>query len=140
MKPKTKADPDLKSLVELATQEAGKSTTWADFANYLYNPYNGLITKPFPTSTDRRRFMKTKEYKQILEMLHELQDKTGFVEGAAPTRSRFVIDVPRSLQSSLMEEAVLEGVSLDQLVVAKLSTRLAEAIQKAPPKRARTAV
>jgi len=47
------------------------------------------------------------------------------VEGVTPQKSgRFVVRVPRSLHAALDREAAAEGVSLSQLVVAKLAVRL----------------
>lgn len=51
--------------------------------------------------------------------------QTGLVEGATPRKSgRFVVRLPKSLHAALEREAAAEGVSLNQLVVVKLSVGL----------------
>ena len=52
-------------------------------------------------------------------------ERFGLVEGATPKKSgRFVVRLPQSLHAALEREAVAEGVSLNQLVVSKLSLTL----------------
>ncbi len=49
----------------------------------------------------------------------------GLVEGGTPRKSgRFVVRLPQSLHAALESEAMAEGVSLNQLVVAKLALGL----------------
>lgn len=140
MTAKKKVETNPKTLLELARAKAAVAPTWADFANYLFNPHNGLITSPFPTREDRRQFKETSEYEAIMALLREVQDRTGLVEGATPTEGKFVVSVPRSLYPALVEEAIHEGVSVDQLVAAKLSTKLAVSTEMASPMRSRAAV
>lgn len=98
--------------------------SWADLANALYHPENGLITKAFPTRKEREAFIKSEEYEKIRELLAHAVDTFGLVEGAIPTRGQYVVRLPHSLHTSLEREAEQEGVSLDQLVVAKLAAPL----------------
>jgi hypothetical protein len=52
-------------------------------------------------------------------------DRHGLVEGGTPRKSgRFVVRRPHSLHAALEREAIAEGVSLNQLVVAKLAVGL----------------
>ena len=69
--------------------------------------------------------MESSEYREIQELLHGLIERDGLVEGATPAKSgKFVVRVPKSLHAALWREARDEGVSLNQLVVSKLSTPL----------------
>jgi predicted HicB family RNase H-like nuclease len=69
--------------------------------------------------------MQTPEYAQIQRLLADAINKFGLVEGATPKKSgRFVVRLPRSLHAALEREADREGVSLNQLVVAKLAAQL----------------
>jgi len=52
-------------------------------------------------------------------------DRHGLVANGTPKKSgRFVVRLPRSLHAALEREAIAEGVSLNQWIVAKLSVGL----------------
>jgi len=111
-------------LLEQAKDVAGSVESWADLANALFDPLNGLITRAYPTRAEREAFLKTEQYQQMRALLSEAMDTHGLVKGAAPKSGRFVVRLPRSLHAALEREAQREGVSLNQLVVAKLAAQL----------------
>jgi predicted HicB family RNase H-like nuclease len=112
-------------IVEKVEKVAGSAETWADLSNALFDPVNGLITRAYPGRAEREAFLKTKQYKKIRELLAHAIDTHGLVEGATPKKSgRFVVRLPQSLHAALEREAAREGVSLNQLVVAKLAVQL----------------
>jgi predicted HicB family RNase H-like nuclease len=116
---------DANRILEQAQQMAGSVETWADLANALFDPVDGLITRAYPTRAEREAFLKTEQYKKIRDLLAHTIDTHGLVEGATPKKSgRFVVRLPQSLYAALEREAVTEGVSLNQLVVAKLAVQL----------------
>lgn len=107
-----------------AQQLARSVASWADLANALFNPVDGLLVTAYPTRTEREAFVKTEQYKKISELLQNAMDTFGLIEGAMPKSGRFVVRLPRSLHAALEREAEREGVSLNQLVVAKLAAQL----------------
>ncbi len=112
-------------IVEQAECVAGSVEAWANLSNALFDPVNGLITRAYPTRAEREAFLKTDQYKKIREVLAHAIDVHGLVEGATPKKSgRFVVRLPQSLHAALEREAASEGVSLNQLVVAKLAVQL----------------
>lgn len=115
---------------ELLTQvkEATESlSNWADVSNALFDPTVGLLVRAYPDPSDRDEFMKTAEYKAIRGILTEAIEKSGLVNGAEPTKSgRFVVRLPKTLHQALEQEAGIEGVSLNQLVVTKLAVKLSQ--------------
>ena len=113
-------------LLEAARVEATKVTTWADLSNFLFDPDDGLISKAYPVGPERSNFMKSPEYKAIRKLISDVRDRTGLIEGSTPKKSgKFVVRLPRTLHAALEAEAEREGVSLNQLVVAKLSLSMA---------------
>jgi len=122
---KTKAE----NIVEAAKREADNVSAWADLSNFLFNPDDGIISTAYPVGPERTAFMKSPEYAEISKLIDEVQDRTGFIEGMTPKKSgKFVVRMPRSLHCALEAEAEREGVSLNQLVVAKLSMQMGQMI------------
>ena len=77
----------------------------------------------FPNARDRVAFARTKESRQIDRLIDSLLEPP-----AGPQRreysGKFNVRVPKSLHAALASEAAAEGVSLNQLVVAKLALHL----------------
>jgi HicB family len=116
---------DMGRLVDKAEQAAREAETWADLSNLLFDPREGLVARAYPTREARAAFVKTEEYRRLRRLVAESIERHGLVEGGTPKKSgRFVVRLPRSLHAALEREAVAEGVSLNQLVVAKLSVGL----------------
>jgi hypothetical protein len=118
----------VKSAAEIlaeAEQAARNAASWADLSNSLFDPETGLIAKAYPTREERAAFLQTEEYKRIRQLLHCAIERHGLVDGATPKNSApSVVRLPHSLHAALRREAAAEGVSLDELVVAKLSVHL----------------
>jgi predicted HicB family RNase H-like nuclease len=118
-------------LLRFAEEEARAVETWADLWNALFDPLEGAVGQAFPSRKERAEFLKTEEFKKIRVLIDEARERTGLVAGATPKKSgRFVVRLPVSLHESLVREARHEGVSLNQLVVAKLSAPLGETLQR----------
>lgn len=113
-----------KRVLTQAREIAQSVETWADLSNALFDPVDGLITRAYPLGAEREAFMKTQEYQKIRELLKNAINTFGMVEGATPKSGRFVVRLPRSLHAALEREAEREGVSLNQLVIAKLAAQL----------------
>lgn len=112
-------------LVDEASRVARTMPSWADFADYLFNSKTGLLAKAHPTRAERDKFAKSEESLKIQKLLEDLMRKHGVISGAVPKKSgRFVVRMPKTLHEMLETEAEYENVSLNQLVVAKLSMSL----------------
>ena len=96
--------------------------TWIEANNAIYGP-GGPFARLFPTAKDRLSFAKTKESQQIDRLIDILPEHP-----VGPQRreysGKFNVRVPKSLHAALASEAEAEGVSLNQLVVAKLALHL----------------
>jgi predicted HicB family RNase H-like nuclease len=82
------------------------------------------MARLFPTSADRAAFAKTKESREIDELIDGLPEPPVNPERREYS-GKFNVRLPRSLHAALASEADAEGVSLNQLVVAKLALHLA---------------
>jgi HicB family len=96
--------------------------TWVEANNSIYGP-GGPFARLFPTANERAAFVKTKESQQIDRLIDTLPEPR-----IRPQRrefsGKFNVRVPKSLHAELVGEAEAEGVSLNQLVVAKLALPL----------------
>jgi len=109
-------------LLQSAEELARSAESWADLSNALFDQTDGILAQAFSTRAEREAFVKTPEYRKINELLDQAKNRFGLVEGATPKkRGRLVLTVPVALHVALEREAANEGVSLDQLVVAKLT-------------------
>jgi predicted HicB family RNase H-like nuclease len=93
--------------------------TWVDASNAVYAP-GGPFGRMFLTEAERIAFGISKEGKQIDDLIASLPEP--------PVRplpkdysGKFNVRIPKSLHAALATEAEAEGVSLNQLVVAKLA-------------------
>jgi hypothetical protein len=113
-------------ILKQAQAEAVSASSWADLSNVLFNPVDGLVTRAFPKRNEREEFFATAQYKAIRDLISHSIQTNGLVEGATPAKKsgRFVVRLPHSLHEALELEAQKEGVSLNQLVVAKLAVQL----------------
>src|SRR5947209_10767925 len=112
-----------KQLLTLARKLAETSgLTWVEANNAVYGP-GGPFMRLFPNAKDRAAFAKTEEARQIDHLIDSLPEPP-----VNPQRreysGKFNVRVPKSLHAALASEAEAEGVSLNQLVVAKLALHL----------------
>ena len=110
-------------LLTLARKLAQTSgLTWVEANNVIYGP-GGPYSRLFPNAKDRAAFAKTQQSRQIDRFIDSLPEPP-----AGPQRreysGKFNVRVPKSLHAALANEAEAEGVSLNQLVVAKLALHL----------------
>ncbi len=123
------------TLLESAQDAAQVADTWADLSNALFDPESGLIAKAYPTRAEREQFVQTEEYRAIRKLIEEARQRTGLVAGATPSKSgKLLVRLPKSLHAALDMEAAEEGVSLNQLVVAKLAWQLSSLAKGSKPR------
>ncbi len=96
--------------------------TWVDANNAVYGP-GGPFARLFPNAKHRAAFAKTKESREVDRLIDGLPEPpTG--PQKREYSGKFNVRVPKSLHAALASEAEAEGVSLNQLVVAKLAMHL----------------
>jgi hypothetical protein len=96
--------------------------TWVEANNAVYGPA-GPFTRLFPGRKDRAAFAELEESRQIDEIIDGLPEPPVGAQRREYS-GRFNVRIPRSLHAALASEAEAEGVSLNQLVVAKLASPL----------------
>ena len=96
--------------------------TWVEANNAIYSP-GGPLARLFPAREDREAFSKSPERKQIDDLIDSLPEPPVRQE-PKEFSGKFNVRMPRSLHAALVCEAEAEGVSLNQLVLAKLALHL----------------
>ncbi len=113
----------VQELLTLATKLAETpGLTWVEANNAVYGP-GGPFARLFPTDEDRMFFAKTKESEQIDKLIDSLPDPLVGPQKREYS-GKFNLRIPKSLHAALAHEADAEGVSLNQLVLAKLALHL----------------
>ncbi len=122
------------TIVEQAKALANEVKTWADFSAAIFDQKTGLIAKTFSDPMEREAFFDSEQYKAINRILLDLMKKFGVAAGATPQKSgRMLVRLPKTVHTVLEVEAKKEGVSINQLAVAKLSVPLRESMDLSIP-------
>jgi hypothetical protein len=114
-----------RQVLEFAEQYARTATDWLDLHSALYK-VGGKASALFTTEAERAAFSRTEEYKRILALMDSLPrpDKEEIRELVSSANGAISVRLPRSVHAALLAEAKAEGVSLNQLCVAKLVAQL----------------
>lgn len=116
-------------VLQFAEEQAQSVASWADLSNALFDPINGKVAKAFATRAEREEFVQTEEYRKIRGLITAARQRFGLVPGATPrANGQLLVQVPASLHAALEREAIAEGMSLNQLVIAKLAASLSELV------------
>jgi predicted HicB family RNase H-like nuclease len=128
-KKKTKVNPKIlakaRQVLEFAQHRAETAADWIELSNAVFG-LGGKATELFDTESERTAFSQTEECKQIHALMDTLPQPQvkGFVEMVASANGAISVRLPRSVHAALLAEAKAEGVSLNQLCVAKLVAQL----------------
>jgi predicted HicB family RNase H-like nuclease len=120
---KRNINKSLQQLLALAGKLAETpGLTWVEANNAIYGP-GGPFTRLFPTKADRVAFTQAAEREQIDALIDSLSEPPLRPEPKEYS-GKFNVRIPKSLHAALVSEADAEGVSLNQLVLAKLAMHL----------------
>lgn len=109
-----------------------KGLSWIEVSNALFGP-GGKLTELCPTEAERAALAKTSGFKEILRVIEEARDDHGDPRGAvgnwmSTASGTTTLRIPKSLHAALLAEAEAEGISLNQLCLAKLAVQLRSAV------------
>jgi hypothetical protein len=114
-----------RQVLDFAEASAKEVADWLELHFALFG-VDGKATELFPTEAERSAFLRTGEYKQVLALLDALPrpKKSALREVISSANGAISVRLPRSVHAALLAEAKAEGVSLNQLCVAKLVAQL----------------
>jgi hypothetical protein len=114
-----------RQVLEFGEAKAEDAADWLELHFALFG-VKGKATELFPTEADRSAFLRTAEYKRLLALMDTLprpkRDEIRQIISSA--NGAISVRLPRSVHAALLAEAKAEGVSLNQLCVAKLVAQL----------------
>ena len=131
MRPKTKANVSkaitakARQVLQFAESKAKEVEDWLELHFALFG-VDGKASELFPTEAERAAFLRTAEYKRINALMNTLPHpkKNEMRELVSSANGAISVRLPRSVHAALLAEAKAEGVSLNQLCVAKLIAQL----------------
>jgi hypothetical protein len=111
--------------LEFAESKAKEVPDWLELHFALFG-VDGKASELFPTEAERSAFLRTTEYKRINALMNTLPHpkKDEMKEMISSANGAISVRLPRSVHAALLAEAKAEGVSLNQLCVAKLIAQL----------------
>lgn len=114
-----------RQVLEFAEVKAKEVSDWLELHFALFG-VGGKATELFPTEAERSAFLRTAEYKRINALMNTLPHpkKDEIKELVSSAHGAISVRLPRSVHAALLAEAKAEGVSLNQLCVAKLIAQL----------------
>ena len=114
-----------RQLLAFAEQRAPEAADWLELHFALFG-VDGKASELFPTEAERAAFLRTAEYKRINALMNTLPHpkKNEMRELVSSANGAISVRLPRSVHAALLAEAKAEGVSLNQLCVAKLIAQL----------------
>lgn len=114
-----------KELVAFAKDLQRSGLNWLQMQNALYGP-GGKYPELFSSQPDRTAFSGSpadKELTSILDGLPQLDHDTN-----RAASGKLLVRMPKSVHQALIAEAEAEQVSLNQLILSKLSLQLRAAV------------
>ena len=121
-----------KQALKYAEKLAKTADTWLELHNGMFG-IGGKVAQLFPADRDRVAFSKTDEYTRIMDLLSQKRQQSGdppteVADRLVSANGAVTVRMPRAIHAALLVEAEAEGVSLNQLCVAKLAVQLRAAV------------
>ena len=111
-----------KELLAFAEEQKRAGLNWVQANNALYGP-GGKFMQLFPSRAERTAFANSPEDKLLTSLLASLPTPPP-KELTREASGKLVVRMPKSIHQALIAEAKDEGVSLNQLILSKLSMQL----------------
>lgn len=125
------------ALLSFVKEQSKSAKTWTELSNRVFG-IGGKAGELFPKQSERTALVKLPQFRQITELIRRLPEgpvmkaATHTVLSERPPSDysgKLVVRLPKSVHAALAAEAVAENVSLNQLILAKLTIQLRGAVQ-----------
>jgi predicted HicB family RNase H-like nuclease len=119
-------------VLQFALDAGLRTNNWMEIFNAIFSD-GGKVDEYFQTEPERIAFTKTPQHKKIFTLLSDIRKQHGDAneEEMAKTNASgvFNLRLPKALHAALVQEAEEQGVSLNQLCLAKLAVQLRRAVK-----------
>jgi predicted HicB family RNase H-like nuclease len=109
-----------------------RTSNWMEIFNAVFSE-GGKVDEQFRSESERIAFSKSPQHKKIFKLLSDIRTQHGDAseEEMAKTNASgvFNLRLPKALHAALVQEAEEQGVSLNQLCLAKLAVQLRRAVK-----------
>lgn len=106
-------------VLQLAEEAFAKTGSWVVFFREVLGTH-GVVSRLFPSSSERREFTQSEHYATLQEMLAAIRSQDQSKSDAAEPERMITIRIPRSLHEALQEEAKECNLSINKLAISKL--------------------
>jgi predicted HicB family RNase H-like nuclease len=131
MAKKNTVESRAREVLQFARSLAESDADWIALHNGLFG-IGGRVTAEFSTDAERTAFARTGAFEEIMALIEKQKDAepagSAVAELAARANGNISLRLPKSIHAALLAEAQAEGVSLNQLCLAKLCTQLRAAV------------
>lgn len=116
------------NVLEFARERSKTAENWLELHEAIFS-YGGKCNGLFSTQQERVAFSRTPQYAAIQQLIQDAGklNQTGkerYPEILQRASGKFIVRLPKSIHAALTIEAEQEGISLNQLVLAKLAVSL----------------
>ncbi|MEK6234634.1 MAG: toxin-antitoxin system HicB family antitoxin [Planctomycetales bacterium] len=115
------------ALLLIATTASECVEHWTDLHNTIFG-LGGKYAFWFPSRSDRVKFGKTPQHQAIMELISKIRQSKGDPESLSDAvrnaNGAIALRVPTTVHAALLAEAEAEGVSLNQLILTKITLQL----------------
>ena len=125
-KPNTSQTPARK-LLKFAQTKVGECREWPELHNAVYG-VGALFSQLFPTVSARTAFAKSAEFREIATLIESLPGP-GNNQVPETFSGKLSLRLPTAIHRALSKEAEEQGVSLNQLILAKVSVQLRDVVR-----------
>ncbi|TWT30729.1 HicB family protein [Blastopirellula retiformator] len=122
------SDKKVRDFTRVVDQAIESTTGWESLWNAV-GGIGGALSQLFPTPAERTQLQDLDAWQRLWEEIRSRQggNRDEFIERTADASGTLSLRLPKSLHAALKVEAEAEGVSINQLILAKCALQLSAA-------------
>lgn len=111
-------------LIAFAQEKKSQCASWVELSNLIFGP-GGPAMQLFPDREDRSKWVKSDSFAELQAIIDSLPEgKVRETPSREDCNGKILVRLPKSIHAALLQEAELEDISLNQLILSKLCVQL----------------